>query len=114
MNEYLNNSNNAQKGVLVIYDARKEKIEIKKITKLKLNPKLDKDPIIIELDPSSTSKKAKIETTKIQEKKINISYNAVPSLTYNNPNKNLTMETKNQDVDILIYTALNEELEYFI
>lgn len=65
LNEYLINSKNALKGALIVYDARKEKNKIDIFPEFKLSRKLDKNPLMIELNPTSSSKKAKNEVANI-------------------------------------------------
>ena len=59
LNDYLKINKNALCGVLVIYDARKELKEIELLEQIKLNKKIDKEPVFIVLNPKSSSTKSK-------------------------------------------------------
>jgi len=61
---YLSNDTKSIKGILVVYDARKEKEDIEWGDKNVWDRRIDREPILVPLNPESASKIAKKRTAK--------------------------------------------------
>jgi hypothetical protein len=70
LHTYVKSENKCVKGILVVYDARKKKLDIKWLPPAKdWNKRLDADPFLLDLDPTSASSKAKAAVKKNPKRK---------------------------------------------